>query len=112
QTAGERARYLLHCTSEDLTMGIAMKKMSCALALVMLSGVVLAADNPEWAYPVTPKPEQHDNVVLKQVPGSTKQYTQAQIAYSLNPPICFPEESPPMPEIVARGGPKPAGRAC
>jgi cytochrome c553 len=89
-----------------------MKNLSIALAMVMLSGVALAADNPEWAYPVTPKPEQHDNVVLKQVPGSTKQYTQAQIDDPYSPPDWFPDEHPPTPEVVARGGQKPAGRAC
>jgi cytochrome c553 len=89
-----------------------MKRLSGALALVMLSGVALAADNPDWAYPVTPKPEPHDNVVQKQVPGSSKQYTQAQIDDPYNPPDWFPDAHPPMPEIVARGGPKPAGRAC
>jgi hypothetical protein len=43
---------------------------------------------PQWpdcprrrpdAYPVTPPPESKDNVIMKSVPGSTKQYTQAQI---------------------------------
>jgi cytochrome c553 len=89
-----------------------MNRQLVALMFVMVSGVALAADNPDWAYPVTPKPEPKDNVVLKQVPGSSKQYTEAQIDDPYNPPDWFPDEHPPMPEIVARGGPKPAGRAC
>jgi cytochrome c553 len=66
----------------------------------------------DWAYPVTPKSEPPDSVRLKQAPGSTKQYTQAQIDDPFNPPDWFPDEHPSMPDIVAHGGPKPAGRAC
>jgi len=77
-----------------------------------LSTAAFAADNPEWAYPVTPSPEALDHVVMKQATGSARQYTQAQIDDPFNPPDWFPEDHPPMPEIVAHGGPKPAGRAC
>jgi cytochrome c553 len=77
-----------------------------------LSSVALAADNPDWAYPATPPPPQLDATVMKSVPGSDKQYTQAQIDDPFNPPDWFPGDHPAMPEIVAHGGPKPAGRAC
>jgi cytochrome c553 len=77
-----------------------------------LSTVALAADNPDWAYPATPPPPQLDATVMKSVPDSDKQYTQAQIDDPFNPPDWFPGDHPPMPEIVAHGGPKPAGRAC
>jgi cytochrome c553 len=70
-----------------------------------------AADDLSWAYPVTPRPEQPDNLILKQVPGSTKAYTQAQIDDPFNPPDWFPDEHPPMPAVVAQGQ-KPAVRAC
>jgi hypothetical protein len=89
-----------------------MVKWSCSLALVVLSTIALAADNPDWAYPVTPKPEKLDGVTQKQVPGSAKQYTQAQVDDPFNPPDWFPDEHPQMPTIVARGGPNPAARAC
>ena len=36
-----------------------MKNMILALMFVY-SGAVLAADNPDWAYPVTPPPPQLD----------------------------------------------------
>jgi cytochrome c553 len=85
--------------------------LSLSLA-VALSGAALAADNPDWAYPVTPKPEPLDNVIQKTATGSSKHYTAAQIDDPFNPPDWFPEDHPPMPEIVAHGGPKPAGRAC
>lgn len=81
------------------------------LALALGCGVALAQDM-DWAYPVTPKPEPLDSVRLKQAPGSAKKYTQAQIDDPFNPPDWFPDEHAPMPGIVARGGTKPAGRAC
>jgi cytochrome c553 len=78
-----------------------------------LSAVAFAADqSADWAYPVTPPPGQLDNTVEKSVPGSTAHYTQAQIDDPFNPPDWFPNEHPPMPQVVAHGGPKPAGRAC
>jgi cytochrome c553 len=89
-----------------------MKHLIAALLVLLLPVLALAQDNMDWAYPVTPKPEPLDTVKLKQVPGSAKKYTQAQIDDPFNPPDWFPNEHPPMPEIVAHGGPKPAGRAC
>lgn len=89
-----------------------MRNFLAAAIFILLPIASFAADNPDWAYPVTPPPEPKDNVVLKQVPGSSRQYTQAQIDDNFNPPDWFPDEHPPMPEIVARGGPRPAGRAC
>ena len=57
-----------------------MRKLILLLILAALPGMAAAqADNPEWAYPVTPPPQPLDSVTLKTVPGSTKQYTQAQI---------------------------------
>jgi cytochrome c553 len=84
------------------------------LALVVLLAslpVGSQADELDWAYPVTPKPGPLDNLVLKQVPDSTRAYTQAQIDDPFEPPDWFPDEHPPMPEVVARGA-KPAVRAC
>src|SRR3954447_25878826 len=96
----------------NTTPGDHMRRIIVALALALAPLFAIAADLPDWAYPVTPKPEPLDSVQLKQVPGSAKQYTQAQIDDPFNPPDWFPNEHPPMPEIVARGGAKPAGRAC
>lgn len=89
-----------------------MKILLTLSLAALLSGPALAADNPDWAYPVTPKPEPLDNVIMKTATGSSKQYTAAQVDDPFNPPDWFPEDHPPMPEIVAHGGPKPAGRAC
>jgi cytochrome c553 len=89
-----------------------MRGLASLLVLALLCSAAVAADNPDWAYPVTPPPPSLDNAVLKTVPGSSKQYTQAQIDDPFNPPDWFPDEHPPMPEVVARGGPRPAARAC
>ena len=89
-----------------------MKTLMVALAIALGMGVACAQDKMDWAYPVTPKAEPLDSVHLKQAPGSTKKYTQAQIDDPFNPPDWFPDEHPPMPQIVAHGGQKPAGRAC
>ena len=78
-----------------------------------LSAVAFAADqSADWAYPVTPPPQPQDNTAMLSVPGSSKQYTQSQIDDPFNPPDWFPDEHPAMPDVVAHGGPKPAGRAC
>jgi len=88
-----------------------MRNFVCVLGfIVSLPGLAIGAENPDWAYPPTPKPAPLDNVVQKQMPGSAKKYTQAQIDDGFNPPDWFPDEHPPMPEVVATGR-KPA-RAC
>jgi|SRR5579862_57503 len=89
-----------------------MKLMLGLTLTAALSVAAIAADNPDWAYPVTPPPQPQDNTVMKSVRGSSKQYTQAQIDDPFNPPDWFPDEHPAMPAVVAHGGPKPAGRAC
>jgi cytochrome c553 len=89
-----------------------MRTIIALPVLALLAGIAIAADNPDWAYPVTPPPQPQDKVIVKTVPGSTRQYTQAQIDDNFNPPDWFPDEHPPMPEVVAHGGPRPAGRAC
>jgi cytochrome c553 len=88
-----------------------MKQFVRVLVLALLPLSAAAADDLDWAYPVTPKPEPLDNVVLKQMPGSSRQYTQAQIDDPFNAPDWYPDEHPPMPPIVAHGI-KPAVQAC
>jgi cytochrome c553 len=88
--------------------------MRCFVSIVALaacSTIALAAGELDWAYPATPRPEPLDNLILKQVPGSSRAYTQAQIDDPFNPPDWFPDDHPPMPQIVAQGG-KPPVRAC
>ncbi len=63
-----------------------MKNLACVLGMALLPGLAIGAENPDWAYPATPKPAPLDNVVQKQMPGSAKKYTQAQIDDGFNPP--------------------------
>jgi len=93
--------------------GESMKTLlSLSMAAAFACAAALAADNPEWAYPTTPQVGPPDNTTMLKVPGSTKEYTMAQIDDPFNPPDWFPEDHPAMPQIVAHGGQKPAGRAC
>jgi cytochrome c553 len=88
-----------------------MYRCLAIMALVLSCAIAVAAEGLDWAYPVTPKPEPLDNLKLKQVPDSTRAYTQAQIDDPFEPPDWFPDEHPAMPRIVARGD-KPGVRAC
>ena len=88
-----------------------MRYFISILALAACPVIAIAADDLDWAYPVTPRPEPLDNLILKQAPGSTRAYTQAQIDDPFNPPDWFPDEHPPLPPIVAQGN-KPGVRAC
>ena len=78
------------------------------LAIVLLlPGIAYAQERPEWAFGPDSSgiayPRKPDDGVLKQVPGSTKGYTQAQIDDPMHPPDWFPNEHPPMPRVVAEG---------
>ena len=56
-------------------------------------------------------PTAPDDGKPKQVPGSTKTYVQKQIDDQMSPPDWFPDEHPPLPQVVAHGG-APGVRAC
>jgi cytochrome c553 len=82
-----------------------------SIAVAIVASQVHAAEFPEWAYPVTPPSPTFDSTVLKQLPGSTKQFTQAQIEDDFNPPDWFPQDHPAMPSVVEHGI-APAVKAC
>jgi cytochrome c553 len=82
-----------------------------AAAILAAAAMSIAAELPEWAYPEKSPAVPWDAVILKQLPGSTKTFTQAQIEDNFNPPDWFPEDHPPMPDVVAHGRP-PAVSAC
>ena len=72
-----------------------------------------APDRPGWAFPA-PAPgfqPPKDDGSLRHVPGSAKGLTQTQINDPYNPPDWYPEDHPPLPEVVAHGK-KPDVRAC
>jgi cytochrome c553 len=88
-----------------------MKTLVSIAVLGLFALPVRAAELPEWAYPVGPAAVPADNTVQRTLPGSTKKYTQAQIDDRFGPPDWYPEDHPPMPDVVAHGRP-PNGFAC
>jgi len=88
-----------------------------ALLFVLFAMPAAAAGPPHWAYPLVveknaaPGDEQPGS---RQVPGSQKTYTQAEIEDLSNPPDWFPDDHAPMPSIVQRGSGKavPACASC
>jgi cytochrome c553 len=66
---------------------------------------------PEWAYPVAPAPKPPDATKPISLPGSTKQYTQAQIDDRFSPPDWYPDDHAAMPDVVSHGR-TPNGLAC
>jgi cytochrome c553 len=68
---------------------------------------------PAWAYPVQDEGRGRgpDDGTLYTVEGSDLHLTQTQINDGFNPPDWYPNEHPPMPEIVAHGR-MPNVRAC
>ena len=91
-----------------------------ALTLVLVAGVSVAADGPPaWAYaippaapagapPATPAPP---DTSLKHLPGSTLEFTRAQISDGFGPADWYPGDHPKMPDVVAHGR-RPDVRAC
>jgi cytochrome c553 len=89
-----------------------MRALVSIAVLGLLAVPVMAAELPNWAYPVAPPAgAPPDNTVKKTLPGSTKSYTAAQINDRFGPPDWYPEDHAPMPEVVANGK-KPNASAC
>ena len=68
---------------------------------------------PAWAYPVMDEGRGRgpDDGTLHSVDGSDLQLTQTEINNPFAPPDWYPDEHPPMPEVVAHGR-QPLVRAC
>lgn len=87
--------------------------LAFAIAASPSLSVADASEQPDWAFHVREKvqpPEQPDDGKPKQMPGSTKSYTQAELNNPNDAADWFPDEHPPMPKVVANGAPKV--RAC
>jgi len=91
-----------------------MRILVLAIAVGLLLVPVFAGPLPDsrwadgmdlsWAFP-EPSPDfpPENNSVVKQLPGSSRSYTQGQIDDIYNPPDWFPEEHAPFPKVVASG---------
>jgi cytochrome c553 len=94
-----------------------------ALAFVFAAGVSVAADGPpSWAYgtPSAAAPAGNPpaasqaapvDASLKHLPGSSAEFTLAQVRDGFGPADWYPGDHPQMPDIVARGR-RPDVRAC
>src|SRR5438876_7654534 len=89
-----------------------MKAFVGVVLLALFPAVGVAAEFPDWAYPVPPQglPRPDPNKIVK-VPGSDKSYTEVQVNDAFGPPDWFPGDHAPLPKTVAEGR-KPAVRAC
>ena len=58
---------------------------------------------PSWAFPAINGAAPAEEPTPKNLPGSSKSYTPAQIDDLSNPPDWFPDEHPPAPSIVQKG---------
>jgi len=95
-----------------------MKQLIGAVVVMLstVAAVVHGADEfepPAWAYPVMDEGRGRgpDDGTLLSTPDSELQFTQSQIHDPSTPPDWYPDEHPPMPEVVAHGLP-PVMRAC
>jgi len=89
-----------------------MRALVSIALLGLLAVPVQSAELPGWAYPVNPAPKPPDTTTPIQLPGSAKKYTQAQIDDGFNPPDWYPQDHPPMPDVVAHGRKETNARAC
>ncbi|HWF97082.1 MAG TPA: c-type cytochrome [Xanthobacteraceae bacterium] len=89
--------------------------MRIVLSIAVLGLLTLPAQTqtlPDWAYPVNPTLTPLDDKVQKHLTDSTKAYTQAQIDDGFNPSDWYPQDHPPMPDVVAHGRKAANARAC
>ena len=106
-----------------LATGTVVLALTSALAVGLLSA---ASDGPPpWAYgfasaagatpaapaPAAPAAAPAPDVTPRQLPGSSRSFTLAQIRDGFGPADWFPGDHPPMPDIVAHGK-RPDVRAC
>jgi cytochrome c553 len=91
-----------------------MKHLVGILILALVPLTAIAAERPDWAFPVTDKvlPPSKDEGKLFTAPGTTLSLTRAQVDDLFNPPDWFPNMHPPMPQVVAHGNKETSVRAC
>jgi cytochrome c553 len=84
-----------------------------SLVALLSSSIAYPNELPGWAFHVRDKvqpPEPPDDGKPKQMPGSKRSYTQAELNNPGNAVDWYPDEHPPMPKIVVNGAPRV--RAC
>jgi cytochrome c553 len=94
-----------------------MKKLFAGMLLALVPAFALGADvtAPDWAYPAQDRnaaaPRPPDDGQPKHVPGSDKAYTAREVGNFFGVKDWFPNERPPMPDVVQNGR-RPDVRGC
>jgi len=92
-----------------------MKALALLLILLPFASQTAIADI-DWAYPKfdpNHPPSGIDIDAPRTIPGSDKTYTLREVDDDLNPPVWFPDDNPPMPDIVIHAeDPVKACTAC
>ena len=100
-----------------IVLGALFATVAVAFGLpVILGGSAAPPAPPVWAYGTDPNmvahgPEGRADKSSKHLPGSTLEFTDAQIQDHFNPADWYPADHPLMPRIVAQGR-QPAVWAC
>lgn len=93
-----------------------MKNVIGVVALTLLPVVAVAADKPDWAFPVTekvqPPPRFEGSRVRPAPPGSTLSITRAKADDMYDIPNWYPTLYPSLPKIVQFGNKDTQVRAC
>jgi cytochrome c553 len=94
-----------------------MRSLVCVLVVCLIPAVTVAAEKPEWAFPVTEKDQPApripgDKVRTKTTAGATVTITRAQADDFYNVPDWRPDLHPAMPKIVQFGNKDTQVRAC
>src|SRR5260370_36467798 len=86
------------------------------LALTLAPALAVAAEKPEWAFPVTekelPAPRIAGTRLRAPPPGSTLSITRAKADDMFDIPNWYPDMYPAMPKVVQFGNKDTAARAC
>ena len=95
---------------------VVCKDIVCMLALVLLPTLAVAAEKPEWAFPVTekeqPAPRIEGTRLRAPPPGSTLSITRAKADDMNDIPNWYPDMYPAMPKVVQFGNKEMQVRAC
>ena len=93
-----------------------MRKLIGVLALAAAPALAVAAEKPDWAFPVTekvqPPPRFEAGKVRPAPPGSTLSITRAKADDMYDIPNWYPNMYSPMPKIVQYGNKDTQVRAC
>ena len=83
------------------------------MAIAAFGAAAWAGEPPAWAYPVNPPghPAPTDDGKIRTLPGSSAQFTFAQLRDFFSPPDWYPDDHPAMPPLAAHGT-KPDAYAC